>query len=154
VLYSLHRHTRGYVGLRTLVQHFHTHEKKPVGLRIKPVSVHTGTNSHPNPHPIGLLRAGTRVKCTRCHPYPLRPRLCFCSPATSPHLVGVAKLPSSPPLSLVPLAAGVSVSWQIGCLSTRPGASTSCCFCLYFLLQKQEYLCIQRGPLLSYIVRF
>jgi hypothetical protein len=28
----------------------------------------TGTNSHPNPHPIGFLPTGTRVKCARCHP--------------------------------------------------------------------------------------
>jgi hypothetical protein len=69
VLYSLQRHTRGYAVLRARVQHFHTHEKKHVGLRIKPVPVPTGTNSHPNPHPIGFLPAGMRVKCARCHPY-------------------------------------------------------------------------------------
>jgi hypothetical protein len=69
VLYNLHRYTRGYAGLRARVQLFHTHEKKPVGLRIKPVPVPTGTNSHPNPHPIGFLPAGTRVKYARCHPY-------------------------------------------------------------------------------------
>jgi hypothetical protein len=43
--------------------------KKPVGLRIKPVPVPTGANSHPNPHPIGFLPAGTWVKCAHCHPY-------------------------------------------------------------------------------------
>jgi hypothetical protein len=66
--YYIYIHTRGYAGLRARVQHFHTHEKKPVGLRIKPVPVPTDTNSHPNPHPIGFLPAGTRVKCARCHP--------------------------------------------------------------------------------------
>jgi hypothetical protein len=63
VLYSLHRHTREYAGLQAQVQHFHTREKKPIELRIKPVPRPTGTNSHPNPHPIGFLPAGTRVKC-------------------------------------------------------------------------------------------
>jgi hypothetical protein len=65
----IYTHARGYAGLRARVQHFHTHEKKPVGLRIKPVPVPTGTNLHPNLHPIGFLPAGTRVKCARCHPY-------------------------------------------------------------------------------------
>jgi hypothetical protein len=37
-----------------------------------------GTNSHPNPHPIGFLPAGTRVKCARCHPYPRPPAATTC----------------------------------------------------------------------------
>ena len=35
----IHTRARGYAGLRARVQHFHTHEKKPVGLRIKPVLI-------------------------------------------------------------------------------------------------------------------
>jgi hypothetical protein len=54
----------GFAGTGTT---FSYPREKPVGLRIKPVP--TGTNSHPNPHPIGFLPAGTRVKCARCHPY-------------------------------------------------------------------------------------
>jgi hypothetical protein len=42
--------------------------EKHVGLRIKPAPIHAGINSHPNPHHIGFLPAGTRVKCARCHP--------------------------------------------------------------------------------------
>jgi hypothetical protein len=57
VLYSLHRHMRvcGFAGTGTT---FHTHEKKPIGLRIKPVPVPTDTNSHPNSHPIGFFTCG------------------------------------------------------------------------------------------------
>jgi hypothetical protein len=62
-------YTDTHAGLRARVQHFHTHEKKLVGLIIKPVPVPMGTNSHPNPHPIGFLPAGTQVKCACCHPY-------------------------------------------------------------------------------------
>jgi hypothetical protein len=65
----IYTHARGYAGLRARLQHFHTHEKKPVGSRIKPVPVPTGTNSHSNQHPIGFLPTSTRVKCARCHPY-------------------------------------------------------------------------------------
>jgi hypothetical protein len=62
----IYTHTCGYVGLRARIQHFHTHEKKLVP---------TGTNSHPNPHPIGFLPACTRVKYACCHPYMLG--VCF-----------------------------------------------------------------------------
>jgi hypothetical protein len=62
----IYTHARGYAGLRARVQHFYTHEKKPVRLKIKPVP--TGTNSHQNSHSIWFLPAGTRIKCALCHP--------------------------------------------------------------------------------------
>jgi hypothetical protein len=49
----IHTHTHihcRYACLRAQVQHFHTHEKKPIGLRIKPTLVPMGTNSHSNLH--------------------------------------------------------------------------------------------------------
>jgi hypothetical protein len=55
VLYNLHRHRRGYAGLRARVQHFHTHEKKPVGLRIKPVPTYKLT---PKPAPYRVFTRG------------------------------------------------------------------------------------------------
>jgi hypothetical protein len=39
VILYIYTHTHGYAGLRARVQHFQTHEKKPVRLRIKPVPV-------------------------------------------------------------------------------------------------------------------
>jgi hypothetical protein len=102
VLYSLHRHTREYAGLRAWVQHFHTHEKKPVGLIIKPVPVPMGTNSHPKLHPIGFLPAGTRVKCAHCHPYRTLSDGTPDSPVrqTTTHLVSFAPLNWIPNLDI------------------------------------------------------
>jgi hypothetical protein len=44
---------------------FHTHEKKPVRLRIKPAPLPAGISSHPNMHPIRFLPIGTHIKCVR-----------------------------------------------------------------------------------------
>jgi hypothetical protein len=49
----------GYVDLHAWVYYFDTREKKSVGFRIKPTPVPTGTDAQPNPHPIGVLPAGT-----------------------------------------------------------------------------------------------
>lgn len=55
-------------GFGAQVQLFYTCDKKVVGLRIKPASMLVSINTHTNPHPIGFLLTGTRVKCACCHP--------------------------------------------------------------------------------------
>lgn len=56
-------------GFEAHVQLFYTRDKKKVvGLRIKPASMLVSINTYTNPHPIGFLLAGTRIKCARCHP--------------------------------------------------------------------------------------
>jgi hypothetical protein len=69
--YYIYIHTCGVCGFAGTSTTFLYPREKTVGLKIKPVP--TGTNSHPNLHPIGFLPAGTRVKCAHCHPSHLRP---------------------------------------------------------------------------------
>jgi hypothetical protein len=64
IYYSLRLHGFASTG----ITFSYTREKKPIRLRIKSTLVLAGTNSHSNPHPIGFLTAGKRVKCAHCHP--------------------------------------------------------------------------------------
>lgn len=51
-IYNIHIYTIqiyihcGFMDLQAHVQYFQTHDKKPIGLRIKPTLVPMGTNSH------------------------------------------------------------------------------------------------------------
>lgn len=57
--------------------------EKIVALRIKLTLIPTGSNSHPNPHLVGLLLVGTRVKYVCCHPYSHVPTICFTNAHTN-----------------------------------------------------------------------